>query len=216
MILCFSVTWENTHTEKMGMVMTAPVLNLSDVNFDKRSEGHDEIASKFFTLCTESISHWRDAIGGGLLKRDARSFAVVVKVVLDKDTDLTTLIDDPEALFDFAYLLGGESRRYAANALRKMRAVARTGLSTAELSNHGHGAFENVVDGTTDTHDNLPWGEFPYGGALLVGRGDVRVLVGVSGFTQEEDDWLASMVGGFCALKLTEHNEAAPVESSRE
>lgn len=197
------------------MVMTQVVLNLRDVDFnaDARPE-LQKLHRQVHTWCDESVRHWRNA---DLFRRnDSLSFAVVVKVVADINTDLADLTDDPRALFDFSYTEGEDSQRYAANALRKMRATARTSTDTATLCKFGNDAFENVVDGSTDTPRNLPWGEFPYGGARLTTRDNVRVLVGVSGFTEQQDDWLADAVGGFCALKLTEHDEAAAAESSRE
>ncbi len=190
--------------------MTAPVLNLRDINFDPRANEHGDLAQQFRAFCDQSIRYWRNV---ALLRRnDSESFAVVVKV-LDTDANLASLVDDPAALFDFAFVEGDESQRYAANALRKMRAAARTGKDTAELNDD---SFENVVDGSTDSRDKLPWGEFPYGGARWYVRGNVCVLVGVSGFTQEEDHFLAGVVGEFCALKLTGHDEAAAAAPSEE
>jgi hypothetical protein len=198
--------------------MTAVDINLRDVDFKGDSVGDDSTLQVFGqaeTLIQESVSFWRD---NGLLRRnDSHCFAVLVKVLRGERAlgELQSELDNPEALFDFAYLSDGsddgEAERYAANALRKMRATVRTGVDTLVLARSVDEMFVNRV-GDTDTASELPWGEFPYGGAVLVDNGKqgaakVQVVVGVSAFTQEEDDWLAELVAKFCQLKFAEQDE---------
>ena len=195
--------------------MTASDTNLRSFSFggvpnDEMLKG---LQDEFRRMCGQSIRYWAD---NGLVHwSDSRSFAVVVKVV-DTDVDTTTLINDPEGLIDFSFREGAERDRYAANALRKMRAVARTGVSTLELrelNNDPLRAFEAIVGVEDDSR--LLWGEFPYGGAVVVECKDGRcVIVGVSGFTQRQDHWVATTAAEFCAMRLDEAAEASAKEAA--
>lgn len=181
--------------------MGTPIMSLRDFDFDKMPEGAalETLREQVISLCGEM----RYLVDRGLLRRsEGSSFALVVKV-LGKNVDPATVVDDPNALFDFYCGFGNASHRYAANALRKMRAAVRTGRSTQALRELGGDApfsqFENVV-GVEDDSDLL-WGEFPYDGAVVVEakNGDL-VYVSTSGFTKEQDHWFSETTGNLLVL----------------
>ncbi len=79
---------------------------------------------------------------------------------------------------------GEADRRYLQNARTKALMVQRTGLDSRALA-------------TTDRHLLKP-GDFPYAGGVK----RQGIVVGVSGWAQEEDHWLAELVAGFVALQM--------------
>ena len=163
------------------------------------------VMGQMYELVEQSFRYWRDA---GLLRvNDTRSFGVVAKIVAeDKLGELD--FNRPESLVDFAILYGDEGGRYAANALRKLRAAARTGQSTQDMQKWP-ALFQDVVAESDLAMERdggpIPWGDFPYAGAVILRRNDVCYLVAVSGFTEKEDHWLATLLAEFLALK----NESA-------
>lgn len=181
------------------------VTNLQGFDFGKQPEGEElAMLHRHVTLLCSELRYLTNS--GALKSSDGRgSFAVLVKIV-DKDVHAADLIDDPNALFDF--MCGwGKSAVFAANAVRKMRATARMGASTQEMRAYGMdnptAYFDDVVG--TDEDAELLWGEYPYGGAVIVEAKDgARLLVGVSGFTQEQDHWFSELVARFCILKREE------------
>lgn len=193
--------------------MGAPVMNLQGFDFDQmvKDEVLEELRRRVQSLCGQSVTYW--ASDGNLRwsSRNKGSYAVVVKV-LPKDVDATVLLDDPGALLGFWFGTGHEREQYAAKALRKLRAVVRTGKSTQELRELGNGdplaRFENVVGVEDDSQ--LLWGEFPYAGGVIVECKDGRwVAVAYSGFEQQDDHWLAELTAKHCALFLDEAAEVS-------
>lgn len=123
---------------------------------------------------------------GGIVK-NKDSFGVAV-ADLRYTGNFRSVWDQPDKLIGFVYGWGPEKDKYISNAARKIRAAARTSQDTLWIVQNCPELFEDV---------DSPDGDFPWGGATHV-RGE---LVGVSALTQEEDDWVARMIGGFLATE---------------
>jgi hypothetical protein len=102
-------------------------------------------------------------------------------VVLDPDRPWPST----EVLFSLTFGTG-DLARLVENGRRKAAAAKRTGLDSAQLAG--------------PHRDRLRPGDFPFGGAVV--RGDL--VVGVSGFSSEQDHWIAETVAGFVSMKRQE------------
>ena len=110
--------------------------------------------------------------------------------------------DDPSQLTWFVGGWGSDREVLIANAVRKMRAVARTyRSSTLTMASVAPGEFLNPVLRANDD-GTFPWGDFPFGGALRVRYGSIEVMGGVSGFSQHEDHMLAHLVLSSFAARM--------------
>ena len=144
-------------------------------------------------LLHSSVPAWQDA---GLIKPNT-SFGLVVAGA-HLAGDYAAAWDDPASLMSGGIALGwGKAwRKYAANALRKCRAAARESRSTLDLATNAPQLFRDVVESVgPNTAEPYLWGDFPHGGAVLLGKGKEQLLVGVSSRTPEEDHFLAMMAG---------------------
>lgn len=137
-----------------------------------------------------------------LIRDTLDSFGFAISL-LESD-ELEVKYDHPKEFINFVGGWGDDQQRYTANAIRKMRAAARTTSDTLEMvefgSKHNVSMFENVVESQVD--GVFPWGEFPYGGAVFVSFGDRTLLVGVSGLTQEQDDFVAGFIGKLLGMAM--------------
>ena len=111
------------------------------------------------------------------------------------------LDDDPDSLVRFVVGWGDVSDRVIANAVRKMRPAARTGLDSLQMVRKYPGRFEDVVE-AQEADGSFLWGDFPYGGASIVTVGRHDVLFSVSGYTQESDDFVSKLLGARNGLAM--------------
>lgn len=189
--------------------MGAPITDLRDLDFDKPLDDRlSALQRKLVRLCNESVPYWAKSQLLGEGKGQQSPYSATVKVV-ERGVDLRLLADKPQELVDFTLGdMDGEGRRYAANAVRKAMAVARTGLDTSKLREIGEGAFQNIVK---SVNDDGSWsvGEFPWAGAVLIELYGYRVVVAVSGYDQWKDDAVARAIAGFAAVFLKEYDDAA-------
>lgn len=105
----------------------------------------------------------------------------------------------------FVWLVGGwghHKNRYIANAVRKLRAVTRLGQDTLplaldpELRKHNFvGAIteaeiehEKDLVNTDPTHTEFRWGDFTFGGGVILTKGGIIQTGAGSGDTQQNDD----------------------------
>jgi hypothetical protein len=188
-------------------------------------EGLERVADQTQTLLRESLSHQQRA--GALTKHVPFGGAVLVKVIRKKPGEqvygkLAELVGNPERMFDFAFAwddtgagdeLAGAQQIYGYYALCKMRPVARTGKSTAELIDlrkQGDDRFEQnklvvveIIDGVVEPPEERVFGDFDHKGAVVVENEDYYVLVGVSGFSEDQDHLTAEHVAGYVLLQLS-------------
>ncbi len=107
--------------------------------------------------------------------------------------------NDPTQLAGFAIGWGPEAKRYQLNALRKIRASARTSCDTLFLKydvtrgrDYGN-RFQNTVN-SQESDGTMLWGDYGHGGACFAGEDQQQWLVGVSSLEEAEDDMVASAV----------------------
>lgn|GEM_PF-3038719 len=185
--------------------MSSPV-NLAKMKFPKGYvfKGID-LAEKVRLLLRHSLEDWRNV---GLLRNNS-SYGVVVADPIYSGT-YASVWDNPQQLVGFALGDGARRQYYLANAVRKMRAAAREGFDTfAMRQGHLINYFCDEVEGRVDDPENpYPWGDFPWGGAAYGGTESNRWLVGVSGFTQAEDDWIARTVAWFLSTEVSKLTDA--------
>ena len=131
----------------------------------------------------------------GVIRNTIESFGFAVSFL--EPEELEKRYDDPELFVGFVGGWGPEQTRYTANAIRKMRAAARTGSDTLEMvevgAKHGINLFEDKVESQVD--GTYPWGEFPWGGAIFISFGDRTMMIATSFVTQDQDDLVAGFLG---------------------
>lgn len=148
----------------------------------------------------------------GIISTNPESLGFAMAVT---DHDLRKdVADDYQGLVSFVAGWGPDAEQYIANAVRKLRFSARTGLESSDA------AFErHLVDhpvSPTSAEGTFEWGDFPYGGAVFSrtkvvgGRGGKHglhvmnrwLLAAVSGLTQEEDAAVAAIALRFIELRM--------------
>jgi hypothetical protein len=108
----------------------------------------------------------------------------------------------PQTYIWFVGGWGHESERYIANAVRKLRAALRTGKDTLYMRVIDEGAdFEHVVE-SVEPDGTFVWGDYPYGGAAFSEVINHIIPVAVSCLKEEEDDWMAKLIGGYIGAHL--------------
>lgn len=133
---------------------------------------------------------------GLITRKDSFGFAMA-----DPRVDYKKLWNNPEPLIAFVAYWGPDGPRYAANAVRKIRAAAREGWDTQALRLNGSFRFQDVVE-SQDENGNFPWGDFPYDGAVYVDTLSGRLLGAVSAFPKEEDPIVATLLLGIIGLDM--------------
>lgn len=140
-----------------------------------------------------TISHWAEQE----LVRDNPSIGIAVGHPNPLPGDDW---DDPFSFIWFVTGWGENCFKYAANAVRKLRAVERTHRSTLDLRLNDPWLFQDEVESVVD--GRFPWGDFPHGGGLLVNFGGLVVPCAVSALKQDEDEATAATVGSFVAMQM--------------
>lgn len=199
--------------------MGAPITDLRELDFDNFYRPFDErlsvLRKKLDVMCKEALPYWADANLLGVEKTRLSSYGAIVKIV-ERDVDLRELAGRPRELMDFAIGNNGRySLRYQANALRKAMAVARTGMDTSKLRELGDDAFQNIVPSVNEEDGSWPVGEFPRAGAVLIRQYGYCILVGVSGYDQWKDDFVARTIGHAAAAFLKEYDQAVAKKQAK-
>jgi hypothetical protein len=113
--------------------------------------------------------------------------------------------DEPYASTMFVGGWGLKGEVYIANAVRKLRAVLRTGMDTARLAviqTKGQGRpFLNPVT-SINGDGTMSWGDFAYAGGVIVRVGETEVPVAVSALPQIDDDTVAKYLGGYVGAAM--------------
>jgi hypothetical protein len=145
----------------------------------------------------------------GLIKPHA-SFGFVLTDPNFSAEELQANWDNPYGLGWLAVHWGPEGQRYAANALRKLRAAARNLANTLELREAADADttkvgdyFRDIVD-SQEPDGSYKNGDFPWGGGVLLKR-PVGTLGGaVSCLRQREDHHVASLLVDTVDRAMTE------------
>lgn len=119
---------------------------------------------------------------------------------------------DPEEFIWFVCGWGPDGDRYIANAVRKLRAVLRTGKDTLTLRVEGSKAFKKRVP-SMEKDGSFRWGDFPWGGGVLTTVGDYTLAGAVSCFLEVEDHAVAHMLNssiGGMMMQLDQPKEYGP------
>ena len=101
--------------------------------------------------------------------------------------------DHPEKLIGFVSYWGPDGKRYAANAVRKIRAAARTSLDTQTIRLECPDKFRDEVE-SVESDGTFAWGDFPYDGAVHVNTLGRHLLGAVSAYPKEQDPIVASLI----------------------
>ena len=128
-----------------------------------------------------------------------------------------TLWDHPE---EFVWFVGGwgPSRdRYIANAIRKLRALLRPSyasyfqeFSTLDIRFNVPEHFQDRVK-SQDENGGFPWGDYPWGGGVVVTMGKELTLIGaVSCLTEIQDDTVTRLILGGIGEQIVQGNKLLP------
>lgn len=109
--------------------------------------------------------------------------------------------------YDFTMMVWGwgtDGDRYIANAVRKLRALLRTGADTLELRATGRSdAFQDIVE-SVEEDGSFTWGDYPWGGAVAVNVGGIELRGAVSCLKEVEDDAVAKLILGLIGAEMLE------------
>lgn len=184
-------------------------------------EGHQielaDVAGEVFRNIIPSL------IGSGLIEPDTPRYSFGFAMAVIDQNERIGAWNDYQKLTLFVIGWGDDTYKVIANAVRKLRFSARTGLDSYEAVgvNGPTGRVNNPVD-SVELDGSFAWGDFPYGGAVFLEAPIVngfkpgpayymytRWLLGaVSGFSQQEDAALAATALQFINLAI-EKAEAA-------
>lgn len=136
--------------------------------------------------------------------RDSFGFALATP-----DIDLREVWDDPTELIAMVVYWGVDGPKYAANAVRKIRAAAREGTDSEDLrraADAGDYEFDHPVVSVNDD-GTLEWGDFPFDGAAYT-QVQGRLLLGaVSALPKEQDPVVARLITGILGLHMHESDQ---------
>jgi hypothetical protein len=161
----------------------------------------------------------RTMSGTGLID-DNKSFgfAMMPPVFEDDDPDDDPDWDDPLELVWFTGGWGADRFRYIANAVRKLRPLARDGeqemlchWSTLDIVfDPASKVFQNPVPSQTD-EGLYPWGDFPHGGAVVMQFGPLTLTGACSAFHQIDDDTVTRVILGTVGKRIVIGDGLLPV-----
>lgn len=129
-------------------------------------------------------------LGRGKLVKPVRSFGFAMAQPVIPST---LNWKDPNEFIWFVFGWGPVGDRYVANAVRKLRAVLRTGQDTLTLRTSGGELFKRRV-ATQEVDGSFRWGDFPWGGGVLTTVGDHVFAGAVSCFLEVEDHAVAHLL----------------------
>lgn len=146
--------------------------------------------------------------GSGVIKVSASyGFALTVPIGHnDKGWEVSDW-DNPEKFVAFVGGRGPERDRYIANAVRKLRPWLRQAAagcefdSTLNMRQFCLQLFEQGVE-SQNTDGTFPWGDYPYGGAVVVSFPEFALAGAVSGFSEVQDDTVARIILGSLAEQI--------------
>jgi hypothetical protein len=147
----------------------------------------------FMSQLIEELHGVVDALAAAGKIRENDSFGFAMTMPQANGSLMCT--DDWDRPDKFVWFTGGwgpHKERYVANAVRKLRATLREGGDTLDLRQHSPESFIDVAD-SVDGDGNFAWGDFPWGGAVIVDVFGVVAAGAVSCLHEIEDDYVARL-----------------------
>src|SRR6266567_3886025 len=145
-----------------------------------------DLAPELLEFVDHTVMIWTGA--GHLSVKDG--YGLASTNVLPVNSLMNVDWDDPQALLGFGVAAHGAEKRYAMNAIRKMRMLTRAlqaGYFTAsslEVATALHTFPREVITDDEEAAEKaggpVRWGDFPYGGAVYASDGRFEVMLGCS------------------------------------
>lgn len=182
--------------------MTGRLLDMTDMPTERVYTCKDGSEINLREVLEEHRDGVQSLASSGLIKpNESFGFAMTVPA-MDLGPAPNGLWDKPE---EFVWFVGGwgpKRERYAANAVRKLRPLLRTGYgSTLEMRFFAKGLFTDKVE-SEGAAGQYPWGDFPWGGAVEAVYGDLFLTGAVSCLTEIEDDTITRLILGCIAQRI--------------
>lgn len=133
---------------------------------------------------------------GQLTRKDSFGFALANPAAV-----LSEVWDVPSQLIAMVMYWGPDGPKYAANACRKLRPSARTGMDSETLRREHPELFRDEVVNVEDD-GTFTWGDFPYDGATYLTVQGRRLLGAVSALPKEEDPVASRLILGILGLAM--------------
>lgn len=192
--------------------MTGRQLDVTTLPFDQAYTCKDGSKIDMCELLDQHYEAVQALAATGLIKaNDSFGFAMLAPVTEDNIDmmDVEEFWDKPEQFVWFVGGWGSKRDVYIANAVRKLRAIIRCqqynqvdALSTLDLHMMEPAFFRDTVDDQNED-GTYPWGDFPWGGAVVMPYGDdLGLAAAVSCLTEIEDDTVARLIIGNIAKKI--------------
>jgi hypothetical protein len=170
-------------------------LDLNDVDWPQRLIYQGVDLANYALVLTESfVPQWQ---ANGWLKQNSSVGLTVTRPGFDP-----TQWDDPYNLIGAITGWGVLRRAYAINGACKLRPTVREWRDSLAINSH---RFRNKVPAASSNPGGpWPWGDFPHGGAAIVGEpGDPHAVgVGLSALKAIEDAGVASLIAHQLYRKL--------------
>ena len=139
----------------------------------------------------------------GTVVKETESFGFAMGVPMWDDYNLDDKWDNPQEFVWFVYGWGPERDRYIANAIRKMRPLLRTFANDSTLSLRFYGdssLFRDIVE--SEVSGIFPWGDFPWGGAVIMQYDELTLTGSVSCYKEIEDDIVTRLILGLFGKEI--------------
>jgi hypothetical protein len=176
--------------------MTSRLLDVDGLPFDTTyscSDGHTVIELRSIIDNHQRVIEAMSNLG---LVKWNENFGFAMAAPQFGANHLDVMWDNPERLIWYVGGWGPKRKQYIANAGRKLRPMFREEVdSTLDLRLIHPDRFEDKVKSIEDDGTFL-WGDFPWGGAVMLQMGQLILCGAVSGLKEIEDDIAARMILG--------------------
>jgi len=199
--------------------MTDRLLNVSAMPFERIYTCQDDTQINMSEFLRDHADAVEALVAHGLVRdNEDSSFGFAMAEPSIKWSHILSNWDDPEKFVWFVGGWGPERDRFIANAIRKMRAMLRIinesrlmeeDFSTLRVRFWNQKAFKDIVPDKNED-GTFPWGDFPWGGAVLQHMGRLKLMGAVSCLTEIEDDFMAKLLLGGVGQKIVIGNRLLP------
>lgn len=191
--------------------MTGRLLDVSTMPFERVYACKDGSEIDLTKLVDSHYNAIRALAYAGLIKANNSFGFAMLEPVWQVDGLDDEIWDNPEQFVWFVGGWGSDRDRYIANAVRKLRPMLRpataTGgdfvMSTLDIRFNLPEHFQDKVDQQNDD-GTFPWGDFPWGGAVVELMGDLALIGAVSCLSEIEDDFIAKLILGGIGKRIIE------------
>lgn len=144
-------------------------------------------------------------VSAGLVTLEAGSLGFAFAApVWEHNDGPESLWDEPDEFVWFVNGWGDDKITLIANAVRKLRPLLRESVltdTTLEMKELYSLHFKDVV-GSVEEDGTYVWGDFPWGGAVVVQVCELIMYCAVSGATQVQDHAIAHLVSTLLAEQI--------------